>query len=341
MTANLNIIGLTREVYKGLPTTLCAGCGHNSITNHLIKALYEYGVEPHKLAKMSGIGCSSKTPAYFVEQAHGFNGLHGRMPSAATGAKLANRELLVLGISGDGDTASIGLGQYCHMIRRNVDCTYIVENNGCYGLTKGQFSATADAGSKAKGGKVNEYATIDICGLAIELGATFVARSFSGDGKQLVPLLQAAFSHRGTAILDVISPCVTFNDHEGSTKSYNYVKDHDVVLHTADYIAGGKEINVDYEPGTVRDVELEDGSHVILRKLDVDYDPTDGIGALRAIHESRARGEFVTGLLYVDTRERDLCERERLTRTPLAQLDEEKLRIPRERWDDVLDTGKD
>ena len=190
MTANVNIIGLAREVYKGLPTTLCAGCGHNSITNHLIKALYEYGVEPHQLAKMSGIGCSSKTPAYFVEQAHGFNGLHGRMPSAATGAKLANRQLLVLGISGDGDTASIGLGQYCHMIRRNVDCTYIVENNGCYGLTKGQFSATADVGSTQKGGKVNEYATIDICGLAIELGATFVARSFSGDGKQLVPLLQ-------------------------------------------------------------------------------------------------------------------------------------------------------
>ena len=286
MTANVNIIGLTREVYKGLPTTLCAGCGHNSITNHLIKALYEYGVEPHKLAKMSGIGCSSKTPAYFVEQAHGFNGLHGRMPSAATGAKLANRELLVLGISGDGDTASIGLGQYCHMIRRNVDCTYIVENNGCYGLTKGQFSATADVGSTQKGGKVNEYATIDICSLAIELGATFVARSFSGDGKQLVPLLQGAFSHRGTAILDIISPCVTFNDHEGSTKSYAYVKEHDVVLHTADYIAGGREIAVDYEPGTVRDVELDDGSHVLLRKLDVDYDPTDAMNALRTIHEA-------------------------------------------------------
>jgi 2-oxoglutarate ferredoxin oxidoreductase subunit beta len=336
MTANLNIIGLTREIYKGLPTTLCAGCGHNSITNHLIKALFEYGVEPHKLAKMSGIGCSSKTPAYFVEQAHGFNSLHGRMPSAATGAKLANRELLVLGISGDGDTASIGLGQYCHMIRRNVDCTYIVENNGCYGLTKGQFSATADVGSTLKGGKVNEYSTIDICGLAIELGATFVARSFSGDGKQLVPLLQAAFSHRGTAILDVISPCVTFNDHEGSTKSYAYVKDHDVVLHTADYIAGGREITVDYEPGTVRDVELEDGSHVLLRKLGTDYDPTDGIAALRTIHESNQRGEFVTGLLFVDTNERDLCEREHLTHTPLAQLDETALRIGREQWESLM-----
>ncbi|MGB8965571.1 MAG: 2-oxoacid:ferredoxin oxidoreductase subunit beta [Candidatus Cybelea sp.] len=336
MTANLNIIGLTREIYKGLPTTLCAGCGHNSITNHLIKALFEYGVEPHRLAKMSGIGCSSKTPAYFVEQAHGFNGLHGRMPSAATGAKLANRELVVLGISGDGDTASIGLGQYCHMIRRNLDCTYIVENNGCYGLTKGQFSATADIGSTQKGGKVNEYATIDVCGLAIELGATFVARSFSGDGKQLVPLLQAAFSHRGIAILDVISPCTTFNDHEGSTKSYAYVKEHDVVLHTADYIAGGREVTVEYEPGEVRDVELEDGSHVLLRKLEVEYDPSDSIAALRTIHETRARGEFVTGLLYVDTQQEDLCTREHLTKRPLAQLDEEVLRIDREEWQRIM-----
>jgi 2-oxoglutarate ferredoxin oxidoreductase subunit beta len=332
----VNLIGLTREVYKGMPTTLCAGCGHNSITNHLIKALYEYGVEPHKLAKMSGIGCSSKTPAYFVEQAHGFNGLHGRMPSAATGAKVANRELLVLGISGDGDTASIGLGQYCHMIRRNVDLTYLIENNGCYGLTKGQFSATADVGSTQKSGKVNEYATIDVCGLAIELGATYVARSFSGDGKQLVPLLQGAFSHRGTAILDIISPCVTFNDHQGSTKSYSYVKEHDVVLHTADYIAGGREIAVDYEPGTVRDVELEDGSHVLLRKLDVDYDPTDSLLALRTIHEATDRGEFVTGLLYVDTKAQDLCERERLPHGSLVALEEEALRIDRDDWEALM-----
>jgi 2-oxoglutarate ferredoxin oxidoreductase subunit beta len=332
----VNLIGLTREVYKGLPTTLCAGCGHNSITNHLIKALYDYGLEPHKLAKMSGIGCSSKTPAYFVEQAHGFNGLHGRMPSAATGAKVANRNLVVMGISGDGDTASIGLGQYCHMIRRNVDVTYIIENNGCYGLTKGQFSATADVGSTQKGGKVNEYATIDVCGLAIELGATFVARSFSGDGKQLVPLLQAALSHRGTAIIDIISPCVTFNDHEGSTKSYAYVKDHDIVLHTADYIAGGREITVDYEPGTVRDVELDDGSHVLLRKLDIDYDPTNAGLALGVIHEAGARGEFVTGLLYVDTHARDLCERERLPKRSLVELDEEALRISRRDWDALM-----
>jgi 2-oxoglutarate/2-oxoacid ferredoxin oxidoreductase subunit beta len=334
----VNLIGLTREVYKGLPTTLCAGCGHNSITNHIIKALYDYGLEPHKLAKMSGIGCSSKTPAYFVEQAHGFNGLHGRMPSAATGAKVANHDLTVLGISGDGDTASIGLGQYCHMIRRNVDVTYIIENNGCYGLTKGQFSATADVGSTQKGGKVNEYATIDVCGLAVELGATFVARSFSGDGKQLVPLLQAALSHRGTAIVDIISPCVTFNDHEGSTKSYAYVKDHDVVLHTADYIAGGREITVEYEPGTVHDVELDDGSHVLLRKLEIDYDPTDAGLALSTIHEATERGEFVTGLLYVNTHAKDLSERERLPKRPLVAHDEAALRISKSDWEALMRT---
>lgn len=338
MTANLNIIGLARDVYKGLPTTLCAGCGHNSITNHLIKALYEYGVEPHKLAKMSGIGCSSKTPAYFVEQAHGFNGVHGRMPSAATGAKLANRELLVLGISGDGDTASIGLGQYAHMIRRNLDCTYIVENNGVYGLTKGQFSATADMGSTQKGGAANEYATIDICGLAVELGATFVARSFSGDGKQLVPLLQAAFAHRGTAILDIISPCVTFNDHVGSTKSYSYVKDHDILLHTPDFIRASQEVTVEYEPGTAQDIKLEDGSHILLRKLDRDYDATNANLALNTIHDSRERGEFVTGLLYVDTTMDDLCEREKLTQKPLAQLNESDLRIPRDEWANLMST---
>ncbi|HVA36104.1 MAG TPA: 2-oxoacid:ferredoxin oxidoreductase subunit beta [Candidatus Dormibacteraeota bacterium] len=333
---NVNIIGLTRDVYKGSPSTLCAGCGHNSITNHLIKALYEYGVPPHLLAKMSGIGCSSKTPAYFVEQAHGFNGVHGRMPSAATGAKLANRDLMVLGISGDGDTASIGLGQYAHLVRRNLDCTYIVEDNGVYGLTKGQFSATADRGSVLKKGQVNEFETIDVCGLAIELGATFVARSFSGDGKQLVPLLQAAFSHRGTAVLDVISPCVTFNDHTGSTKSYAYVKDHEVLLHTTDYISPKEEVVVDYEPGTAQDIELEDGSHVVLRKLDGSYDATDRLGAIRTIHEAREKGELMTGLLYVNTDATDLCERERLPLTPLAQLGESALRIGREDWSKLM-----
>jgi 2-oxoglutarate ferredoxin oxidoreductase subunit beta len=336
MTTNLNLIGLTRDVYKGLPSTLCAGCGHNSITNHLIKALYEYGVDPYKLAKMSGIGCSSKTPAYFVERAHGFNAVHGRMPSVATGAKIANRELLVLGVSGDGDTASIGLGQYCHMIRRNVDATYIIEDNGCYGLTKGQFSATADRGSVLKKGQVNEFETIDVCGLAVELGATFVARSFSGDGKQLIPLIQAAFSHQGIAVLDVISPCVTFNDHEGSTKSYAYVKEHQAVLHSADFIVPGREITVEYEPGTVKEIELHDGSRVLLRKLERDYDPTDRIAALRALHEAREHGELVTGLLYVDTSARDLSERERLPEKPLAHMNEDDLRIPRDQWADLM-----
>jgi 2-oxoglutarate/2-oxoacid ferredoxin oxidoreductase subunit beta len=329
----VNLIGLSRDVYKGLPTTLCAGCGHNSITNHLIKALYEYGVAPHLLAKMSGIGCSSKTPAYFVEQAHGFNGVHGRMPSAATGAKLANRNLLVLGISGDGDTASIGLGQYAHMIRRNVDCVYIVENNGVYGLTKGQFSATADQGSTLKNGTPNEYSTIDICGLAIELGATFVARSFSGDGKQLVPLLQAAFAHRGTSILDIVSPCVTFNDHVGSTKSYAYLKDHEITINAPDFIRPREEITVDYEPGTVQEIVLEDGSRVLLRKVDRDYDATSRIGALSVIHESRHQGEFVTGLLYADTGVPDLNEREKLVEKPLKDLKEDELRISRADWD--------
>ncbi|MBV8636465.1 MAG: 2-oxoacid:ferredoxin oxidoreductase subunit beta [Candidatus Eremiobacteraeota bacterium] len=333
----VNLIGLGRDVYKGLPTTLCAGCGHNSITNHLIKALFEYGVQPHKLAKMSGIGCSSKTPAYFVEQAHGFNGVHGRMPSAATGAKLANRELMVLGISGDGDTASIGLGQFVHMVRRNLDIVYIVENNGVYGLTKGQFSATADVGSTLKNGTPNEYSTIDICGLAIELGATFVARSFSGDGKQLVPMLQAAFSHRGTSIIDIISPCVTFNDHTGSTKSYSYVKDHELVANMPDFIRPREEVTVDYEPGTVQRVTLEDGAQVLLRKVDRDYDATDRIGALRTIHESRAQGEFVTGLLFVDPNVPDLCEREKMIEKPLKDLNEEDLRISREAWTTLFD----
>jgi 2-oxoglutarate/2-oxoacid ferredoxin oxidoreductase subunit beta len=333
----VNLIGLGRDVYKGLPTTLCAGCGHNSITNHLIKALFEYGVQPHQLAKMSGIGCSSKTPAYFVEQAHGFNGVHGRMPSAATGAKLANRNLTVLGISGDGDTASIGVGQFVHMIRRNLDTVYLVENNGVYGLTKGQFSATADIGSTLKNGTPNEYGTIDICGLAIELGATFVARSFSGDGKQLVPLLQAAFSHKGTSIIDIISPCVTFNDHVGSTKSYAYVKDHEMVANMPDFIRPREEITVDYEPGTVQEVTLEDGAHVLLRKVDHEYDATDRIGALRTIHESRSKGEFVTGLLFVDPNVADLCEREKMTKTPLKDLKEEDLRISREAWAALFD----
>jgi 2-oxoglutarate/2-oxoacid ferredoxin oxidoreductase subunit beta len=333
---NTNRIGLTRELYKGAPTTLCAGCGHNSITNHLIKALYEFGADPHRLVKMSGIGCSSKTPAYFVDRAHGFNGVHGRMPSAATGAALANRSLMVLGISGDGDTASIGLGQYCHMVRRNLDCTYIIEDNGCYGLTKGQFSATADLGAVLKKGQVNEFETIDVCGLAIELGATFVARSFSGDGKQLVPLLQAAFAHRGTAVIDIISPCVTFNDHVGSTKSYAYVKEHDFLLHTPDYVQAADEVVVDYEPGTVQVIELDNGAHILLRKLDVDYDATDRSLALRTVHDGRQKGEMVTGLLFINTEATDLATREQLPATPLVEFGEAELRPSPQAWDEFM-----
>ena len=332
-----NHVGLLRESYKGAQTTLCAGCGHNAITNHIIKALFEYGVEPYKLAKMSGIGCSSKAPAYFVSQAHGFNSVHGRMPSVATGAKLANRDLIAMGISGDGDTASIGLGQFCHMVRRNVNMVYLCENNGVYGLTKGQFSATADMGSVQKGGKPNEFETIDICGLAVELGASFVARSFSGDGKQLVPLIKAALAHGGTAVLDIISPCVTFNDHEGSTKSYKYVKAHDVAIQELDFIPFFENIEADYAPGTSSDVVLHDGSHLHLRKLaDDEHDPTDRIGALRIIHEARAKGEVLTGLLYLKTEAKDLATLENIPQKPLRDFTEAELRPSKDAFEQLM-----
>jgi 2-oxoglutarate ferredoxin oxidoreductase subunit beta len=332
-----NRLNLKRDDYKGAPTTLCAGCGHNAITNHIIKAFYEYGVEPYKLAKMSGIGCSSKAPAYFVSQAHGFNSVHGRMPSVATGAKLANRDLVVVGVSGDGDTASIGLGQFCHLMRRNLDMVYICEDNGVYGLTKGQFSATADKGSVQKGGHVNEFETIDLCGLAIELGCSFVARSFSGDGKQVVPLIKAALAHGGTAFIDIISPCVTFNDHEGSTKSYKYVKSHDVALQDLDFIPFFENIETDYEPGTATDIEMHDGSHVRLRKLaPEEHDPRNPIDAMRVIHEARFKGELVTGLIYINPEMRDLHARENLPQRALRDLTEKELRPPKEAFDALM-----
>jgi len=330
MSATLNHIGLARDAYKGAATTLCAGCGHNSITNHLVKAMYELGVEPHLLAKMSGIGCSSKTPAYFVEQAHGFNGVHGRMPALTTGAGLANRKLVMLGVSGDGDTVSIGLGGFMHLMRRNVDCTYIIEDNGTYGLTKGQFSATADVGSVQKRGSVNTYQPIDPCAVALTLGCSFVARSFSGDGKQLVPLIKAAIAHRGTAVLDVISPCVTFNDHDGSTKSYSWVKDHDEQIQDVTFIPFFEEINVDYEPGTIKEVELHDGSHLVLKKLSEDHDPTDRIAAMRLIEEARERNQLLTGLLYIDETAQDFASRESLPERPLRDLGEADLRMSRD-----------
>ena len=332
MSATLNRIGLTRDAYKGAATTLCAGCGHNSITNHLVKAMYELGVEPHRLAKMSGIGCSSKTPAYFVDQAHGFNGVHGRMPALTTGAAVANRKLVMVGVSGDGDTVSIGLGGFMHLMRRNVDCTYIIEDNGTYGLTKGQFSATADVGSVQKRGSVNTYQPIDPCAVALTLGCSFVARSFSGDGKQLVPLLKAAIAHRGTAVLDVISPCVTFNDHDGSTKSYSWVKDHDEQIQDVTFIPFFEEIHIDYEPGTTKEVELHDGSHLVLKKLGEDHDPTDRIGAMRLIEEAREKNQLLTGLLYIDERAEDFATRESLPERPLRDFGEDDLRISRENF---------
>jgi len=338
MSATLNHVGLGRDAYKGAATTLCAGCGHNSITNHLIKALYELGVEPQRLAKMSGIGCSSKTPAYFVEQAHGFNGVHGRMPALTTGAQLADRRLIMLGVSGDGDTVSIGLGQFLHMVRRNVDCTYIIEDNGTYGLTKGQFSATADVGSVQKKGAVNTFQPIDPCAVALTLGCSFVARSFSGDGKQLVPLIKAAIAHRGMALLDVVSPCVTFNDHDGSTKSYSWVKEHDEEIHDVSFIPYFEEIAIDYEPGTTVSVEMHDGSHLLLKKLGEEYDPSDRRAAIQMVEESRVRGQLVTGLLYIDESMPDFATTERIpAERALRDLGEQDLRLSRADFDAFLD----
>src|ERR687883_998458 len=287
-TPKTNRIGLTVLDYRGGKSTLCAGCGHNAISERIIDAMFEMGVKPERVAKLSGIGCSSKSPAYFMARSHSFNAVHGRMPAIATGAMLANRNLLALGVSGDGDTASIGLGQFMHLMRRNLPCIYVIEDNGVYGLTKGQFSATADLGSKLKTGVLNDLPPIDTCALAIMLGATFVGRSFSGDKKQLLAMLKAAIAHKGTAMLDVISPCVTFNDHEGSTKSYAYVKEHDAPLQEVSFVPAYDDIQVEYDAGTTVDVALHDGSRLRLRKLEEDYDPRDRIAAVTRLLEARA-----------------------------------------------------
>src|SRR5256885_5118899 len=287
--------------YRGGKTTLCAGCGHNAISERVVDAMYEMGVQPERVLKLSGIGCSSKTPAYFLSRAHSFNSLHGRMPSVATGAVLGNRSMLSLGVSGDGDTASIGMGQFVHLMRRNLPIIYIIEDNGVYGLTKGQFSATADLGSKLKTGVINDLPPIDTCALAIQLGATFVARSFSGDKKQLLTLLKAAIAHRGTVMIDVISPCTTFNDHEGSTKSYKYSKDHDEPVQEVGFVPVFENIDVDYDPGTTANVRMHDGSHLRLRKLDRDHDATNRVGALTLLAESHEKGEMLSGVFYVNT----------------------------------------
>ncbi|MGA9333440.1 MAG: 2-oxoacid:ferredoxin oxidoreductase subunit beta [Rudaea sp.] len=301
-----NRAGHTRRDYEGAVSTLCAGCGHDSISAAIIQACWELDIEPHRVAKLSGIGCSSKTPTYFLGQSHGFNTVHGRMPSVLTGANLANQELLYLGVSGDGDSASIGIGQFVHSMRRSVNMVYIVENNGVYGLTKGQFSATADQGSKSKRGAVNSDSPIDMVGLALQLGATFVARGFSGDKAQLVPLLKAAMTHKGAAFIDVISPCVAFNNHAGSTKSYEYVREHNHALNRLDFIPACAEITTDYEPGDTVDVVQHDGSILRLRKLPHSHDSSDRVGAMNFLHERQAQGEVVTGLLYVEAEAEDL-----------------------------------
>jgi 2-oxoglutarate ferredoxin oxidoreductase subunit beta len=321
----VNKLGFTHRDYEGSISTLCAGCGHDSISAALIQACFELDIEPHRVAKMSGIGCSSKTPDYLLGNSHGFNSVHGRMPSVLTGANLANRDLIYLGVSGDGDSASIGLGQFAHCIRRGVDMVYICENNGVYGLTKGQFSATADRGSTSKVGGRNTDSAIDLVGMALILGATFVARSFSGDRKQLVPLLKAAMSHKGGAFIDVISPCVQFNNHAGSTKSFDYVREHNEAVNRLDFITPRETIAIDYAPGTVESVTQHDGSIIKFAKLHEDYDPHDRIGAMRYLQERHAAGEIVTGLLYFDPQSQDIHAHLNTVAAPLNRLCEADL----------------
>jgi 2-oxoglutarate ferredoxin oxidoreductase subunit beta len=320
-----NAIGLTRRDYEGAITTLCAGCGHDSITAAIIQAFWDLSIPPHTVAKLSGIGCSSKTPAYFLREAHGFNSVHGRMPAIATGAGAANGSLMMIGVSGDGDSLSIGLGQLSHAIRRNLNLLYVLENNGVYGLTKGQFSASADPGSMSKKGEVNAMEAIDGVLLALTLGATFVARSFSGDKGQLVPIIKAGLVHKGFAFIDVISPCVTFNDHEGSTKSYAYTREHQVEVVQADFIPPRDEITSDQGPGTVKSVMLHDGSWVKLHKVAEDYDATDRDRAYAYIRERQKAGEVVTGLLYISPDSKDMVEQNELVDTPLYNLPFEQL----------------
>jgi 2-oxoglutarate/2-oxoacid ferredoxin oxidoreductase subunit beta len=336
-TPKTNRLGLAVLDYRGGKTTLCAGCGHNAISERIIDAMFEMGVQPERVAKLSGIGCSSKSPAYFMARAHSFNSVHGRMPSVATGAVLANRSLMALGVSGDGDTASIGIGQFIHLMRRNLPIIYIIEDNGVYGLTKGQFSATADLGSTLKSGVANELPPIDTCELAISLGATFVGRSFSGDKRQLHSMLKAAIAHKGTVLLDVISPCVTFNDHEGSTKSYKYAKDHDEPLQEINFIPAFEDIAVEYDPGTTLEVTMHDGSRLRLRKLEEDYDPTNKIQAITRLNEAKEKDEMLTGVLYVNTQAPTFLDMLNTTEEPLATLQASALRPGREVLEQVME----
>ena len=323
----LNVLNEPKDSYTGGPSSLCPGCGHDQISNVIITAAWENGIEPHRIAKMSGIGCSSKTPAYYLGQSHGFNTVHGRMPSVTTGAYAINKDLLYLGVSGDGDSASIGIGQLIHAIRRNMDMVYIVENNGVYGLTKGQYSATADVGSKKKKGPINETQPIDLCALAINLGCTFVARSFSGSKKQLTSLLKAAMSHKGFALIDVISPCVTFNNNDESMRSYGYVKENEITLHMADYIPHFNPVEeIEVPEGHYRDITLHDGSTIRLETISSEHDPADAMAALTALHEAENGKKHVTGLLYFDSSKPSLAEDLGLVEEPLLDVPDEVLR---------------
>ncbi|HUS14839.1 MAG TPA: 2-oxoacid:ferredoxin oxidoreductase subunit beta [Chloroflexia bacterium] len=334
--APVNLVGLTKADYKGNPSTLCQGCGHDSISSQIMAVAYELSLPPYRIIKMSGIGCSSKSPAYFLNRSHGFNALHGRMPSVVTGATTANRDLMALAVSGDGDTGSIGFGQYKHLLRRNVPMVYIIENNGVYGLTKGQFSATADMGQKLKYAGTNEIPPIDLCMEAIIAGCGFVARSFAGDAKQVRELLKAAINFKGTAVLDIISPCVTFNNHEDSTKSYPYGKAHEEKLHDITFVPKFEEVIVDYEPGTMVSVQLHDGPTIQLKKLDKSFDPTDRMAAIHLLEETGGGREFVTGLIYINENRPTLPEVQHLVETPLAQLSEQQLRPSREALSKIM-----
>jgi 2-oxoglutarate/2-oxoacid ferredoxin oxidoreductase subunit beta len=325
-TVTVNLVGLEKSDYKGRPTTLCQGCGHNSISSQIMAACYEMSIRPEEIIKLSGIGCSSKSPAYFLGRSHGFNSLHGRMPSLGTGAIMANRTLKAVGVSGDGDTASIGVGQFIHMMRRNSPLVYIIENNGVYGLTKGQFSATADKGQSLKKQGTNPFMPVDLCLQALAANCGFVARSFAGDPKQVKELIKAAISYEGTAVLDIISPCVTFNNRDESTKSYSWGKEHETPLHDVTFVPAREEIQVDYEPGETTSVKMHDGSTLVLQKLDRDYDPTDRMQATQLLEDARTNQKLITGLLYLNRDQAPLPEAENLPEEPLASLPEDKLR---------------
>src|SRR5687768_6607013 len=331
-----NRLGLKATDYQGGKSTLCAACGHDAVSNQIVRAFFEMSVKAESVAKFSGICCSSKTPSYFLQRSHGFNSVHGRMPAVPTGAILANHHLQPVGVSGDGDTASIGLGQFMHMIRRNIPVIYIIENNGVYGLTKGQFSATADHGSKLKTGVVNDLPPMDLCALAVELGCGYVARGFAGDPKQMINILKGAIAHDGMSVIDVISPCVTFNNHEGSTKGYTYAKEHDEILQQIGFVQSYEQIEVEYAPGEVKEVTLHDGSRLLLKKLEEEYDASDAVQALQRLHRANENGQMLTGLVYLQPEKKSFLELLNLTDEPLFTLGIDRTRPPREALDKIM-----